>query len=88
MFQIYRTLDSPILVNYTLNILIFSSPRNVFESLRYQPGVCRSFFLGLFDDYVALENSFQGINLSNGMEFGLVSFMIVTLQKYLGTYGM
>ena len=51
----------------------FSSPRDVFESLRYQPGVVDR-FSWIVDDYVALENSFQGINLSNGMEFGLVRY--------------
>jgi C-terminal processing protease CtpA/Prc len=45
----------------------------VFESLRYQPGVVDR-FSWIVDDYVALENSFQGINLSNGMEFGLVRY--------------
>ena len=51
----------------------FSSPRDVFESLRYKPGVVDR-FSWIVDDYVALENSFQGINLSNGMEFGLVRY--------------
>jgi C-terminal processing protease CtpA/Prc len=51
----------------------FSSPRDLFESLRYQPGVIDR-FSWIVDDYVALENSFQGINLSNGMEFGLVRY--------------
>tara|TARA_B100000787_G_scaffold169824_1_gene162410 strand:+ start:14282 stop:15739 length:1458 start_codon:yes stop_codon:yes gene_type:complete len=51
----------------------FSSPSDVFESLRYQPGVVDR-FSWIVDDYIALENSFQGINLSNGMEFGLVRY--------------
>ena len=51
----------------------FTSPRDVFESLRYQPGVVDRFSV-IVDDYVALENSFQGINLSSGMEFGLVRY--------------
>ena len=45
----------------------FSSPRDVFESLRYQPSVIDR-FSWIVDDYITLENSFQGINLSNGME--------------------
>ncbi len=49
------------------------SPDEVFQSLRYQPGVIDR-FSWIVDDYVALENSFQGINLSNGMEFGLVRY--------------
>ena len=63
----------------------FSSPRDLFESLRYQPGVVDR-FSWIVDDYVALENSFQGINLSNGMEFGLD--MPVMQQKYLDMFVM
>lgn len=51
----------------------FNSPRDVFNSLLYQPGTVDR-FSWIVDDYVALENSFQGINVSNGMEFGLVRF--------------
>ena len=48
----------------------FNSPESSFNSLLYQPGVSDK-FSWIVDDYVALENSFQGINLSTGMEFGL-----------------
>ena len=48
----------------------FSSPENSFQSLIYQDGISDR-FSWIVDDYVALENSFQGINLSTGMEFGL-----------------
>jgi len=51
----------------------FQSPRDVFNSLLYQPGTVDR-FSWIVDDYVALENSFQGINISNGMEFGLIRF--------------
>jgi hypothetical protein len=47
----------------------FSSPEAVFESLLYKPA---DRFSWMVEDYIALENSFQGINVSNGMEFGLV----------------
>ena len=47
----------------------FSSPESVFTSLLNTP---EDRFSVIVDDYVALENSFQGLNLSNGMEFGLV----------------
>ena len=50
----------------------FSSPESVFQSLRYQPGTIDR-FSWIVDDYLELENSFQGINQSNGMEFGLVN---------------
>lgn len=49
----------------------FPDPALLFESLRYQPGTVDR-FSWIVDDYIALENSFQGINQSNGMEFGLV----------------
>ena len=51
----------------------FASPREVFESLRFQPGVVDRFSV-IVDDYIALENSFQGINESTGMEFCLVRY--------------
>ncbi len=47
----------------------FSSPESVFTSLLNTP---EDRFSVIVDDYIALENSFQGLNLSNGMEFGLV----------------
>lgn len=48
----------------------YSSPENSFNSLLYQEGISDR-FSWIVDDYVALENSFQGINQSTGMEFGL-----------------
>jgi hypothetical protein len=52
----------------------FSSPETVFESLRFQPDLTDRFSV-IVDDYVALENSFQGITLNSGMEFGLVRYL-------------
>ena len=49
----------------------FDSPENVFEGLLNKPA---DRFSWIVQDYVALENSFQGINVSNGMEFGLVQY--------------
>lgn len=49
----------------------YSSPENVFESLLNKPA---DRFSWIVEDYIALENSFQGINVSNGMEFGLVQY--------------
>ena len=48
----------------------FSTPEDIFESVRYEPGTVDR-FSWIVDDYVALENAFQGIRLSNGMEFNL-----------------
>jgi len=59
----------------------FNSPRDVFNSLLYQPGTVDR-FSWIVDDYVALENSFQGINVSNGMEFGLVRFATNTSNVF------
>ena len=49
----------------------FSSSESVFENLLLRP---TDRFSWIVDDYVALENSFQGITLNNGMEFGLVRY--------------
>ena len=48
----------------------FETPEDIFESVRFQPGIVDR-FSWIVDDYVALENAFQGIRLSNGMEFNL-----------------
>jgi len=48
----------------------YSSPEEVFGSLLFQPGVIDR-FSWIVDDYIALENSFQGINLTTGMDFRL-----------------
>jgi carboxyl-terminal processing protease len=49
------------------------SPEATFNSLLNRPGMVDR-FSWIVDDYVALENSFQGINVSTGMEFGLVRY--------------
>lgn len=49
----------------------FSSPENLFENLLNRP---TDRFSWIVDDYIALENSFQGITLNSGMEFGLVRY--------------
>jgi len=49
----------------------FSSPEDSFESLLNRP---TDRFSWIVDDYIALENSFQGITLNSGMEFGLVRY--------------
>ena len=51
----------------------YSSRENSFNSLIYQKGISDR-FSWIVDDYVALENSFQGINQSTGMEFGLTRY--------------
>ena len=51
----------------------YSSPENSFNSLIYQKDISDR-FSWIVDDYVALENSFQGINQSTGMEFGLIRY--------------
>ncbi|MCL7764622.1 S41 family peptidase [Polaribacter sp. Z014] len=67
----------------------FSSPENLFDNLLYteangypvnEKGYDR--FSWIVDDYVALENSFQGINLSTGMEFGLKRYNSSTTNVY------
>ena len=51
----------------------FPNPADLFQTIRFQPGVIDK-FSWIVDDYIALENSLQGINQSNGMEIGLVRF--------------
>ena len=45
----------------------FSSPDQLFNSLIYRPGDVDR-FSWIVDDYIALENSFQGIRLTSGMK--------------------
>jgi hypothetical protein len=59
----------------------FSSPETAFYSLLNQPGVVDRFSV-MVDDYVALENSFQGISLNSGMEFGLVRYVNSSTQIF------
>ena len=39
-------------------------------------------FSVIYDDYIALENAFQGITLNNGMEFGLVRYKTTTSNVF------
>ena len=48
----------------------YSSPEEIFASLLFQPGIIDR-FSWIVDDYNTLENSFQGINLTTGIDFGL-----------------
>ena len=59
----------------------FSSPETAFYSLLNQPGVVDRFSV-MVDDYVTLENSFQGISLNSGMEFGLVRYVNSSTQIF------
>ncbi|WP_159947611.1 S41 family peptidase [Polaribacter septentrionalilitoris] len=54
-----------------LNFRKFSNPETTFDALLYKKGEVDR-FSWIVDNYVELENSFQGISKSNGMEFGLV----------------
>ena len=49
----------------------YSNPNHFFENLLYQKNTIDK-WSWIVEDYVALENSFQGISSHNGMEFGLV----------------
>ncbi len=59
----------------------FSSPETIFEALKTQETVTIDgeqirvdSFSFLVDDYIALEQAFDGITRSNGMEFGLIRY--------------
>jgi len=62
-----RFTSQPNLNNYLMG---FQTPEDLFQAVRYQPGTIDR-FSWIVDDYIALENSFQGITLNNGMEFKL-----------------
>jgi len=49
----------------------FATPEQLFENLLNRPD---DRFSVIVDDYIALENSFQGITLTTGMQFGLVRY--------------
>ena len=51
----------------------FDSPEESFNSLLFEPGTTDRFSV-IVDDYIELENSFQGISTANGMEFQLVAY--------------
>jgi len=57
----------------------FTTPESLFESLLLQP---MDRFSVIYDDYIALENAFQGITLNNGMEFGLVCYKTTTSNVF------
>ncbi|MDC1237310.1 S41 family peptidase [Polaribacter sp.] len=59
----------------------FETPEDIFESVRFQPGIVDR-FSWIVDDYVALENAFQGIRLSNGMEFNLYTYQTNSNNVY------
>ena len=49
---------------------LFDSPETIFESLIYQRETIDKFSF-IVDDYIALQQYFNGISNSNGMEYGL-----------------
>lgn len=64
-------LSQAIVKNYFTFLNGYNTPESLFDALLYQKDVVDKFSY-LVDDYVALENSFQGISTSNGLDFGLV----------------
>ncbi|MEM5564411.1 S41 family peptidase [Psychroserpens sp. AS72] len=59
----------------------FTAPENLFESLIYQRATVDRFSV-IVDDYIALEQQFNGISTSNGMEFGLFRFNETDTELY------
>jgi C-terminal processing protease CtpA/Prc len=57
----------------------FSSPEAIFENLLFRP---TDRFSWIVDDYIALENAFQGITLNNGMEFALHLYKTSTTNAF------
>ncbi|MBC3757693.1 peptidase S41 [Hyunsoonleella sp. SJ7] len=55
---------------YTEYLEMFDSPFDLFNSLKYQPGIVDQ-FSWMVNDYIELERNFSGISTTNGMEFSL-----------------
>jgi carboxyl-terminal processing protease len=66
-----HNLSQSIVKNYFTFLNGYSTPESLFDALLYQKDVVDKFSY-LVDDYVALENSFQGTSNSNGLDFNLV----------------
>ncbi|AUS04168.1 S41 family peptidase [Pseudotamlana carrageenivorans] len=80
LFYLYKD-DVPDLANnrfanqeaYSNYLNGFSRPESLFESLIYErPTIDR--FSWIVDDFIALEESFKGVSITNGMEFQLYRF--------------
>lgn len=65
------TLNSEVTNNYFAFLNGYADPKALFDDLLYQKGSIDKFSF-LTEDYVALENSFQGISTWNGVDFQLV----------------
>ncbi|WP_407277310.1 S41 family peptidase [Tenacibaculum maritimum] len=52
----------------------YENPANLFENLLYERGITDK-WSWIVDDYIALEQAFQGTTETTGMEFGLNSFI-------------
>lgn len=59
----------------------FTSPRDLFEALRYQPQTVDR-FSRIFENYIALEQLLDGNFTTNGMEFQLFRFSGTTTNRY------
>lgn len=59
----------------------FQTPRDLFESLRFQPqSVDR--FSRIFSDFIALENLLQGTFTTDGMEYRIFTFSETSSERY------
>jgi C-terminal processing protease CtpA/Prc len=67
--------------DYSTYLSDFSAPEDLFESLIYQRATIDRFSV-IVDDYIALEQQFDGVSTSNGMEFGLFRFNETDTELY------
>ena len=67
--------------DYRSYLSSFPAPELLFESLIYQRASIDRFSV-IVDDYIALEQLFNGTTVSNGMEFGLFRFNASDSQVY------
>lgn len=88
LFYLYKD-DVPDLANnrfssdeeYASYLNDFSTPRSLFETLRYQPQTVDR-FSRIFEDFIALEQLLDGNFTTNGMEFQVFKFSETTTNRY------
>jgi C-terminal processing protease CtpA/Prc len=88
LFYLYKD-DVPNLANdrfssipdYSDYLNSYNSPFDLFNSLKYQPETIDR-FSWIVDDYIALEQFFDGISTSNGMEYQLFRFSSTDTNRY------
>tara|TARA_R110002073_G_C9403063_1_gene574743 strand:+ start:1 stop:1350 length:1350 start_codon:yes stop_codon:yes gene_type:complete len=88
LFYLYKD-DVPDLANdrfssdgeYASYLNRFTSPFDLFESLKYQPETVDR-FSKIFTDFIALEQLLDGVFITNGMEYQIFTFSLTDTNRY------